>query len=51
MRIATFDELHRSFQGDSRFGSEQQMDVVRHDDKFVKVKDAALAISEQSVQK
>ena len=27
------------------------MDVVRHDDEFVKMKDAALAISEQSVEK
>ena len=44
MRKAAFDELHRSLQCDRRFGGEQQMNVIGHDDEFVELKDPALTI-------
>jgi|SRR5579863_5236481 len=51
VRIATLDELHGALKSEGWLGSEQEMDVVRHQNKFVKLKDSAVVISEKGFDK
>lgn len=49
MRIAAFNELHRSFQRDRGIVSEEKMNMIGHDHEFVELKDSAVAIVKCSV--
>jgi len=48
MRIAALDELHGALKGNCWFGSEKQMDMVGHEDKFVELEDFAVAVTEKN---
>jgi hypothetical protein len=49
MRITALDELHRALQRKGRLWSEQEMDVIGHEDKFVELKDSTVAICEKGL--
>ncbi len=51
MGVAALDELHGALQREGRFGSEKEMDVVGHNDKFVELKDSTVPISEKGFDK
>ena len=47
MRIAALDELHSALQRESWLGCEKEMNVVGHKNKFVKLKDSAIAVPDE----
>ena len=50
MRIAAFNELHGAFQRNGGLGSEEKMEMIGHQNEFVELKDASVAVAEQSIE-
>ena len=50
MRVSALDELNRMFERHGGGGSEQEMDMFRHDDESVNLKPAFSAVTEKSLQ-
>src|SRR5258708_25337582 len=50
MGESAFNELHRAFQRNRRIGCHQQMQMIWHNHKFIKLEDSAFAIAHECFQ-
>jgi len=51
IRKSTLDKLQRSLKGEARSWSEEQVEMIRHEDEFIEQEDSFVAVAEQGIEK